>query len=100
VNQVEILKSLAASIKKGKYTTIGKPEKLVLVGHSLGSGISTATAADVPSIADGLILTGWSYNATGNNGNGFLETAQLRIANGVQKKWVKYDTVRCSCIET
>lgn len=58
-NQISILQELATAVKSGKYTSsFGKPESLVLVGHSFGSVISAAAITATPALADGLILTG------------------------------------------
>jgi pimeloyl-ACP methyl ester carboxylesterase len=63
-NQVAILRKLTSLIKDGKYTNgIGKPKKVVLVGHSLGSAISSTAAALEPSISDGLVLTGMNMDS-------------------------------------
>ena len=59
--QVELAKKLTHQIKAGKYTgSVGKPKKLVLVGHSYGSAISAAVLAAEPGLADGVVLTGMS----------------------------------------
>ena len=39
-------------------------EKVVHVGHSFGSGLSLSLAAMYPNVSDGLILTGFSGNAS------------------------------------
>lgn len=68
VIQIEVLKNITAALKEGKYTgNIGVPEKLVLVGHSFGSVISSAIVADDPTVADGLILTGMLVTARVHN---------------------------------
>ncbi|KAH6711756.1 Alpha/Beta hydrolase protein [Leptodontidium sp. MPI-SDFR-AT-0119] len=79
--QIAILEELATSVKAGKYTGgFGTPKSLVLVGHTFGSVISAALVTADPSIAEGLVLTGFSFNGT--NGAGFLEAFQPRIASG------------------
>ncbi|KAH7319039.1 Alpha/Beta hydrolase protein [Rhexocercosporidium sp. MPI-PUGE-AT-0058] len=89
--QIAILEELATAVKAGKYTgQFGTPKSLVLVGHSFGSVISSALATAVPSIAEGLVLTGFSFNGT--NGAGFLEAFQPRIASGESSKWASLDT--------
>ncbi|TVY40706.1 hypothetical protein LSUB1_G002412 [Lachnellula subtilissima] len=90
--QTEIAKQLAQIVKSGRYPgSIGKPKSLVLVGHSFGSSISAAVAASEPDIADGLILTGFSYN--GSNPNNFALAAQLQIASSQNPaKWNRLDT--------
>jgi pimeloyl-ACP methyl ester carboxylesterase len=91
--QVAILQELAKLVKSGKYTgSVGKPKKLVLVGHSFGSGITAAAATAQPGIADGLVLTGFSYN--GSNPTGTTEALDPRIASGQDpKKWSGLDSV-------
>jgi pimeloyl-ACP methyl ester carboxylesterase len=60
--QVSILAELAAAIKSGNYTGSGGPPKsLVLVGHSFGSAVTSSVVMNFPKLADGLILTGWSF---------------------------------------
>ncbi|TVY92383.1 hypothetical protein LAWI1_G002284 [Lachnellula willkommii] len=90
--QTEIAKQLAQIIKSGRYPgSIGKPKSLVLVGHSFGSAISATAAASDPDIADGLILTGFSYN--GSNSNYFILAAQLQIASSQNPaKWNQLDS--------
>ncbi|TVY75796.1 hypothetical protein LSUE1_G003867 [Lachnellula suecica] len=88
--QVSILQQLATAVSTGKYTaSFGTPKSLVLVGHSFGSIICAAALAATPDLADGVILTGFNYNAT--NGAGFLEAFQPRIANGQDPKWHHLD---------
>jgi pimeloyl-ACP methyl ester carboxylesterase len=61
-NQKDILAYLASQVKLGSYTGhLGKPKKLVLVGHSFGSFISQGVLAADPTAADGAILTGLGY---------------------------------------
>lgn len=57
--QVALAVELTKAVKEGKYTgTIGKPEKLVLVGHSYGSAISAGALTAEPGLADAVVLTG------------------------------------------
>jgi pimeloyl-ACP methyl ester carboxylesterase len=89
--QVAILDELATAVKAGKYTgSTGTPKSLVLVGHSFGSALSAAAVTVSPDLADGLILTGFSYN--GSNGAGFLESFAPRIASQEHSRWDKLDT--------
>ena len=61
--QIAILEELATSIRAGQYTgAFGVPKSLVLVGHSFGSVLSAALATAVPTIAEGLVLTGLYSN--------------------------------------
>ncbi|KAL2060027.1 hypothetical protein VTL71DRAFT_9849 [Oculimacula yallundae] len=88
--QIAILEELTTSVRAGKYTgALGTPKALVLVGHSFGSVLSSALVTAKPSIAEGLILTGFSFNGT--NGDGFLEAFQPRIASGESSKWTSLD---------
>ncbi|OAQ61842.1 alpha/beta-Hydrolase [Pochonia chlamydosporia 170] len=93
-NQVAILRKITHLIRNGKYLKgFGKPKSVVLVGHSFGSSLSLATITAEPSIADGLILTGYSLNATYLNGIGFFLASQPRIAAKQHpKKWRQLDT--------
>lgn len=38
------------------------PTKVALIGHSLGSAITNALVAANPTVADGVVITGWGYN--------------------------------------
>ncbi|KAF4637400.1 hypothetical protein G7Y89_g690 [Cudoniella acicularis] len=90
--QVSILTELATAVKSGKYTgSIGTPSSLVLVGHSFGSVISSAVVMASPTLADGLILTGFSFNSNSSRGSGVFETWQPRIASGEDPKWRALD---------
>lgn len=75
---VAVLSSLAKSVSRGTYTTIGKPTHLVLVGHSFGSLISNALVASAPNIADAAVLTGYALN--GSNSQVLLEAFAPRVA--------------------
>ncbi|KAL2068697.1 hypothetical protein VTL71DRAFT_15035 [Oculimacula yallundae] len=69
------------------------PEKIVLVGHSLGSVATNALIAIKPDIVDGVVLSGWGYNSGVPNAFGLVAaTAQLKIANTVSKRWKAYDS--------
>ncbi|KAK0124060.1 hypothetical protein ONS95_009046 [Cadophora gregata] len=90
--QIAILEELATSVRAGKdIGALGSPKSLVLVGHSFGSVLSAALVTAKPLIAEGLILTGFSFNGT--NGAGFLEAFQPRIASGESPKWKSLDSV-------
>ena len=56
---IAVLTSLAKSVRQGKYTTIGKPKSLVLIGHSFGSFTTNGAVAREPGIADAAVLTGY-----------------------------------------
>ncbi|KAF2120911.1 Alpha/Beta hydrolase protein [Lophiotrema nucula] len=79
-----VIKTLATSLKQGKYTAHIKPSKLVLLGFSFASFTIHSTIAESPSIADAVILTGIGLNATaglGLNPNGLIRSFVPRIAN-------------------
>ncbi|KAK3353891.1 Alpha/Beta hydrolase protein [Lasiosphaeria hispida] len=91
-NQVAILTEITKRVKAGKYVG-GKPDKVVLVGHSFGSTTSLNTAVDNVGLADGLVLTGFSFNSTFLNAIGFVEAVAPRIAAAQQpSKWAHLDT--------
>ena len=59
----------------------------------MGSVISNALVASNPTIADGVILTGWGFD-TGTISNAFgllAATLQPRIANAMSRRWRAYD---------
>lgn len=89
--QIAILKELTSAVKAGSYTgSIGKPKSLVLVGHSYGSFLVAAAVTESPDLVDGIILTGFSFNAP--NAVGFLQSFAPRIASTVQsEKWSDLD---------
>ncbi|KAI9699488.1 MAG: hypothetical protein M1836_003099 [Candelina mexicana] len=43
------------------FDTLAKPDKVVHVGHSFGSFLTSALIAKYPSLTDGVILTGYVY---------------------------------------
>jgi hypothetical protein len=62
--QVEILRSLSHLIRSGEYTgSIGAPDALVLVGHSLRSTLSAVAIVAGLDLVEGLIMTG-EYTAS------------------------------------
>jgi len=57
------------------------PAKIVLIGHSFGSAITNALLAKNSTIADGAVLTDWSFNSGLQNIYGLAgATIQLRLA--------------------
>ncbi|PMD26058.1 alpha/beta-hydrolase [Hyaloscypha hepaticicola] len=63
---VGVLEQLTNYIRSGSLSLAGnkyKPNKIVLLGHSVGSIISNALLVTNPTIADGAVLTGWSPNS-------------------------------------
>ena len=80
------------SLRSGEYTgTIGKPSKIVHVGHSFGSILTHDLITQSPSISDGVVLTGFAFNAT--DFPAFFEAVRLNIANNVApEKWKGLDS--------
>ncbi|KAK0717924.1 Alpha/Beta hydrolase protein [Lasiosphaeria miniovina] len=93
-NQVAILAELTKLVKAGQFVGgTGKPPAVVLLGHSFGSVISITALANNLSIADGIVLTGFSLNKTFVNGLGFAEAGAIRIASFQSPaKWRRLDT--------
>jgi len=89
--QIAILEELTNAVKAGNYTgSIGKPKSLVLVGHSLGSALVAAAVTASPGLADGIILTGFTFSPP--NAVGFLQGFAPRIASTVDSaKWGNLD---------
>lgn len=76
--------SLAKSLRNGQYTgTIGKPESIVLVGHSFGSITSNNLIAKYPKLVDGAVLTAIAYAPVPDQRNLLIETAAPRIASNI-----------------
>lgn len=96
-NQVAILGELVKGVREGRYTgTVGKPGKVVLVGHSFGSAVSLNAVAERPELVDGVVLTGFSLNGTANNLLGFVEGVAPRIAREQDgERWGGLDSVSC-----
>ena len=87
--QVDILDQIARQIRAGKYTgVIGVPKKIIFVGHSYGSAISTATIAGAPDIADAVVLTGLAF---AQNFQVVTEAMAPRIASVQNNKWKYLD---------
>jgi pimeloyl-ACP methyl ester carboxylesterase len=77
--QVEVLGHLVKAVKAGKYTgTVGVPHKVVVLGFSFGSFVTTTLVATEPTIMDGAIFTGLGYAPTAFAP--FFEAYQSRIA--------------------
>ena len=88
----EILKGLSKLVRTGEYTkSIGKPQKLVLMGFSFGSYITHAVAGSSPESADAVVLTAIGLNATAINTNGLVRSFVPRIANMLDKKYKDWD---------
>ncbi|KAK3984059.1 alpha/beta-hydrolase [Cladorrhinum sp. PSN332] len=93
-NEQAILQEITKLVRGGHYTgSIGKPDKLILIGHSFGSVLSNQVVATHGDLIDGVVLTGFSYNQTAFSGLQFTDTIGLRIAAQQQPgKWRQLDT--------
>lgn len=61
--ELQVLIELTKIVRAGQF--IGdKPSKVVHVGHSFGSELTQGLAASVPTLTDGIILTGYSTNGS------------------------------------
>lgn len=77
--QVDVLSNLVKGVKAGKYTgSLGVPNKVVVLGFSFGSFVTTTLVATQPTIMDGAIFTGLGYSPTAFAP--FIEAYQSRIA--------------------
>lgn len=85
VNQINIesavLQQLSTIVKSGSYTgSVGKPDKLAVLGFSFGSYITHAAIGVNPGIADAVLLTAIGLNKTGINVNGLARSFVPRVA--------------------
>lgn len=88
--QIAILAALTKNIRAGQFTgETGIPSSIVLIGHSFGSFASNALVAAQPSIADGIVMTGYSLN--GSNTQIVLEASRIAAAQN-RKKFGKFDS--------
>jgi pimeloyl-ACP methyl ester carboxylesterase len=79
--QVDVLSNLVKAVKAGKYTdSLGVPHKVVVLGFSFGSFVTTTLVAAEPTIMDDAIFTGLGYLGTAFAP--FLKAYQSRIASG------------------
>ncbi|MCJ1381429.1 hypothetical protein MMC17_004539 [Xylographa soralifera] len=77
--QVDVLSNLVKGVKAGTYTgSLGMPSKIVVLGFSFGSFVTTTLVATEPTLVDGAILTGLGYAPTAFAP--FFEAYQSRIA--------------------
>ncbi|MCJ1396186.1 hypothetical protein MMC18_009075 [Xylographa bjoerkii] len=77
--QVEVLSNLIKEVKAGTYTdSLSVPSKVVVLGFSFGSFVTTTLVATEPTLMDGAILTGLGYAPTAFAP--FFEAYQSRIA--------------------
>ncbi|KAK5701511.1 hypothetical protein LTR97_004326 [Elasticomyces elasticus] len=85
---VAVLGELLPLVRSGEYTSaIGVPEKLVLLGFSLGSSITQALITATPESADAVVITSIGMNLTvGVNTNGLIRSFVPRIASTLNEK--------------
>ena len=77
--QVDVLANLVKGVKAGTYTgRVGVPKKVVVLGFSFGSFVTTTLVATQPTLMDGAIFTGLGYSPTAFAP--FFEAYQSRIA--------------------
>lgn len=77
--QVDVLSNLVKGVKAGTYTgSLGVPSKVVVLGFSFGSFVTTTLVATQPTIMDGAIFTGLGYGPTAFAP--FFEAYSSRIA--------------------
>lgn len=82
--------SLAKSLRSGQYTgNIGKPNSIVLVGHSFGSITSNSLITKYPKLVNGATLTGIAYAPVPNLQKVLVETAAPRIASNMSPSQFK-----------
>ena len=63
--EVAALAEMTWMVRKGSFPGIRqKPEKVVHVGHSFGSGQTYALSAMYPDLTDAIVLTGFSMNSS------------------------------------
>ncbi|KAI9721798.1 MAG: hypothetical protein M1812_002133 [Candelaria pacifica] len=80
--QSAILGELTKLVRNGEYTgNVGKPNAVVLVGHSFGSYISNSLMVSNPTIADAAILTGIAYGSPNDFGTNPFLALGSRIAS-------------------
>ncbi|KAJ9652994.1 hypothetical protein H2198_007774 [Neophaeococcomyces mojaviensis] len=78
--ELSILVQLTQLAREGKlFDQQPKPSKIIHVGHSYGSHLTNALVAKEPSLSDGVILTGYSYQ--GSYGSSFLINSNLLLAS-------------------
>ena len=93
--QIPILEELVSAIRSGQIhsPTRQKPSKVVLIGHSYGSGITNAVMRNSPKIADAAILAGWGLDNGLQNVFGLtFATMNMKIARTVATRWRMLDT--------
>lgn len=81
--------TLTTLLRTGKLSRkIPIPSKVVHVGHSYGSAISSTLIANAPSLSDGVVLTGYSTVST--YGSQFAISSNLHIAHENQDRLSAY----------
>ncbi|KAE9986668.1 hypothetical protein EG328_004995 [Venturia inaequalis] len=83
--ELAVLTGITSLIRSGSISEkIPIPKKIVHVGHSYGSSLSNALAATRPELSDGIVLTGYSLNATYQPW--FLRASAFHLASENQPK--------------
>lgn len=76
-----VIRELSSLVRSGNYTgSIGKPDKIAVMGFSYGSYATHTAIIEDPKIADAVILTAIGFNKTGLNVNGLVRSFVPRIA--------------------
>ena len=90
--QLDILTQITSLVRSGSYTgSVGVPKSIVLLGHSFGSILSHGLATIAPKAIDGVILTGYSTNASVWNVPVVFSAWQPRMASLASKTWADFD---------
>jgi pimeloyl-ACP methyl ester carboxylesterase len=77
--ELAVLATLMQLLRSGKLSPkIPVPGKVVHVGHSYGSQLSNALVSAQPKLSDGLVLTGYSLDATYQSW--FLQSTGFHLA--------------------
>jgi pimeloyl-ACP methyl ester carboxylesterase len=96
-NQAHILAGIIKQVKGGRLPQPAS-SKIVVVGHSVGSGVSNGLLAINPELADAAVLTGVSYY--GLDSAATMQSKQSRIANLINpKKWGHLDSFYTSWVD-
>jgi pimeloyl-ACP methyl ester carboxylesterase len=73
---------LARLLRGGEYTSqIGKPDSIILIGHSFGSFASNNVVTRYPDDVDAVVLTGIAYSTVAWSVNLLIEAFAPRIAS-------------------
>lgn len=80
--EVSALAQITQMARNGSFPGIRqKPQKVIHAGHSFGSGLTYALSAMYPSLTDGIVLTGFSFNTSFSSY--FVAGANFHQANQV-----------------